>query len=136
MKKAILLSLTTLLIISLSSFVFEKEAAQKDWIYLGQRKVNYGLDKDVIHVGVQNSGFTKLKIKVTGGALNMHKMVVTYGNGEKDNISLKYNFHKGAESRVIDLRGGKRQIKKITFWYDSKKHHKQRASIHVAGKRR
>lgn len=135
MKNVLSIALSTLMFFGLSSFNQPKPKKQKDWVYLGQRKVNYGLDKDVIPVGPNATGFSKLKIKVTGGGLNMHKMVVTYGNGEKDNIPLKFNFHKGAESRVIDLRGGKRQIKKITFWYDSKNISNRRATIHVAGRR-
>ena len=50
----------------------------------------------------------------------MHKLVVHYGNGETENIELRNNFSAGSESRVIDLRGNKRVIQKIVFWYDTK----------------
>jgi hypothetical protein len=135
MKNLLSITLATLFVISLTSLSFDKKPHQKDWTYLGSRKVNWGVEKDVITVGPKVTGLTKLKVKVTGGALNMRKMVVTYGNGQKDNIPLKFNFGKGAESRVIDLQGGKRQIKTITFWYDSKNKNKQKATIHVAGRR-
>jgi hypothetical protein len=45
-------------------------------------------------------------------------MVVTYGNGTKDVIPLRHVFKRGSTSRIIDLRGGNRVIKKITFVYD------------------
>jgi len=62
-------------------------------------------------------------------------MVVEYGNGSKDNISLKHNFRKGSDTRVIDLEGGKRIIKDITFWYDTKNLSSKKAKVDVFGKR-
>lgn len=135
MKNILSIALASLLFIGLSSFTTSKKIQPRDWVHLGSRKVNWGVEKDVIVVGPNARGFTKLKVKVTGGAVNMRKMLVTYGNGDKDNIPLKFNFKKGAESRVIDLKGGKRQIKTITFWYDTKNHSKGKATVHVAGKK-
>lgn len=106
----------------------------KKWTVLGSKLVNWRVEKDVLRVGASEGGFTKLKIKVTRGTVNMRRMVVTYGNGTKDEIPLKFTFRKGAESRVIDLRGGKRIIKKITFIYD-KRGLGKRAKVWVAGRR-
>ena len=69
------------------------------WERLGSRVVNYGLDKDDIFVGAHEGAFTKLKVEVSGGALNMHRMVVHYMNGTKQEISLKHNFSKRSSSR-------------------------------------
>ena len=117
-----------------SSFTAENSLVG-DWKKLGSKKVSYKLDRDVIHVGAKERGFTKLKVVVSGGKLNMHKMVVEYGNGSKDNIPLKHTFKKGSDSRVIDLQGGKRVIKDITFWYDTKNASRKKAKVHVFGKR-
>ena len=105
------------------------------WVKLGSKKVAYKLDRDVIRVGARDGGFTKLKLVMKKGNLNMHKMVVEYGNGTKDIIPLKHNFNKGNATRIIDLQGGKRVIKDITLWYDTKNYSKQRASVHVFGRR-
>ena len=106
----------------------------KKWQKLGSKKVNYSLDKDVIRVGANDGTFTKLKIKVKGGSVNMHKMVVEYGNGSKDKIPLKHTFTRGTDSRVIDLEGGRRVIKDITFWYDTKNFARKKATVIVYGK--
>lgn len=106
-----------------------------DWRKLGSKKVSYKLDRDVLKVGLQKGTFTKLKVVVTHGNLNMHKMIVEYGNGTKDVIPLKHNFKKGSDTRVIDLEGGNRKIKDITFWYDSKNNSKKRAAVTVFGKK-
>lgn len=109
-------------------------AANGGWEKLGSKKVNYSLDHDVIHVGKREGNFKKLKITVTGGSLNMHKMVVEYGNGDKDEIELRHNFGKGSTSRLIDLKGGERYIKDITFWYDTDNHSNKKAIINVFGR--
>ncbi|WP_109300852.1 DUF2541 family protein [Aquimarina sp. AU474] len=104
------------------------------WEHLGSRTVNYKIDRDVIKVTAKEGGFRKLKIKVTGGAINMHKMIVQYGNGKKDIISLKYNFTKGSTTRLIDLQGNKRVIRDITFFYDTKNLSRKKAKVHVFGR--
>lgn len=132
MKKII--SFTVLLgMILLGSSFTANEAPMLKWKKLGAKKVTYKLDKDVLHVGKYDGTFRKLKIKVTGGSINMHKMTVEYGNGSHDNIPLKYTFERGNNSRVIDLEGGKRIIKDITFWYDTKNSSNKRATVHVFG---
>lgn len=108
---------------------------QVKWERLGTRAVNYKIDADNIHVGAKEGGFTKLKVVVTGGALNMHKMVVTYMNGGKDEIQLRHNFKKGSGSRIIDLNGGKRLIKNIRFFYDTKNLARGKAKVTVFGRK-
>ena len=109
-------------------------AANAGWEVLGTRNVSRNVETDVLRVGALDGTFTKLKVKVTGGTVYMRRMVVTYGNGTKDEIPLKYVFKRGAESRVIDLRGGKRIISKITFVYD-RKNTARRAKIWVGGRK-
>lgn len=105
------------------------------WKKLGARTVNYKIDKDDIYVGAKEGGFTKLKVVVAGGSLNMHRMVVTYMNGEKEEIKLRHNFKKGSGSRIIDLNGGKRLIKNIRFFYDTKGLASKKAKVIVFGRK-
>ncbi len=104
------------------------------WEHLGSRTVNYRLDKDVIKITAREGSFKKLKIKVTGGSLNMHRMIVQYGNGQKDVIQLRHNFSRKSATRMIDLKGGKRIIRDITFFYDTKNISRKRAKVHVFGR--
>ena len=135
MRNILIISLATAFLFGLSSFTTSETNQKGEWIHLGSKKVNWGIEKDVIEVGRHEGSFSKLKIKVRGGDVNMRKMMVTYGNGNTEHIPLKFHFKKGAESRVIDLKGEKRKIKKITFWYDTKNRSKKKATVHVAGKR-
>ena len=110
-------------------------ATAQNWQKLGSQTVNYGLDKDVIVVGAHDGAFTKLKVQVTGGALNMHRMKIEYMNGETQEVQLRHNFSKQSGTRIIDLKGNKRLIKKITFWYDTKNLARRKARVHVLGRR-
>ncbi|MBO6518118.1 MAG: DUF2541 family protein [Bacteroidia bacterium] len=104
------------------------------WEHLGSKKVNFGLDKDVITITAAEGKFTKLKLKVSGGNLNMHKMVVVYGNGTRDNINVKHNFTKGDVTRTIDLNGNRRVVQKVIFWYDTKNRSRRKATLHLFGR--
>lgn len=107
---------------------------KSNWKKLGSKKVNFRLDRDVIKVGLKDGRFTKLKVQVTGGHLNMRKMIVEYANGQKETVSVRHNFSPRSGTRVIDLDGGKRVIKDITFWYDSKNRPGGKATVHVFGR--
>jgi len=106
-----------------------------NWKKIGSKKVDYKIDRDVIHVGARDGLFSKLNIRVTGGDLNMHKMIVEYRNGQKEVIELRNRFRQNSPSRIIDLKGKKRIIKDITFWYDTKNCSGKRAIVNVFGKR-
>lgn len=122
---------------SLSSFSYQSNSLQLSssrWELLGTRKVNFGLDRDVISVGRHEGSFTKLKVLVSGGGINMHKMVVVYGNGKRDELQVRHNFRQGSDSRIIDLNGRNRVIKEVIFWYDTKNISGRRARIRVFGR--
>lgn len=115
-------------------FVAHSLFAQPSWEQLGSRSVNYQLDRDEIAVGAQEGRYAKLKLVVRGGSLNMHKMVVVYGNGKREEISLRHHFGRRSSSRVIDLNGNKRVIRKIIFWYESANQSRRKATLSVFGR--
>ncbi len=107
----------------------------QEWVQLGSRKVNFGLDRDEIPVSYHEGTFTAIKLEVTDGGLNMHRCVIHFENGTQQEVPLRYEFARGTESRVIDLVGNKRFIKKIIFWYDSKNRQVNRATLTVFGRK-
>jgi hypothetical protein len=122
MKKifsAVLPVLIAVVIVPVLSFTpLKNTASAQRFDKLGERKVKFKSDKDVIS-GRWDGWYEALKIKVRGGSLNMEKMVVHFRNGETQEIPLKNNFTDGSESRVIDLPGAKRLIEKVVFWYEA-----------------
>ncbi|MFN0214763.1 MAG: hypothetical protein ACKVT2_10950 [Saprospiraceae bacterium] len=92
----------------------------RPWELLGVRKINYGLDRDEIIVTRAEGVFSAVQLRIKRSPINMHKMAIHYGNGEVDEIELRENYRAGGKSRVIDLPGNKRIIKKVVLWYDTK----------------
>ncbi len=125
-----------ILIIGISSFTPQHQRRKnvQAWEHLGTRKVDFGLEKDVIVVTAAEGRFSKLRFNVTEGNLTMHRMVVVYGNGTRDELPVKHNFSKGSGTRVIDLQGNKRVVKKVIFWYDTKNASSRKATLRLYGK--
>jgi hypothetical protein len=123
-------------LIPLLSFNNRKDSIgnQVRWEKLGQRKVNFKVDKDEIGVGRFEGFFDALRLKVKKGPINMHKMVVHFHNGETREIELRDNFTAGSESRIIDLPGNRRIIDKVVFWYDTKDFANSKAIVELWGR--
>ncbi|GJM36024.1 MAG: hypothetical protein DHS20C18_50250 [Saprospiraceae bacterium] len=90
------------------------------WEKLGQRNVNYGLDRDEVYVTAREGRFTAIKLGVKRSGINMHRCVVHFRNGSSQEIDIRENIPAGGTTRVIDLTGPKRIISKVVFWYDTK----------------
>ena len=111
-----------------------KAGAPGEWRLIGRTHASHSADHDAIIVAGPFDNFRRIKFKVTDAPLNLHRLVVTYDNGEPDKIDVRQNIRKGGESREIDLRGvGKRSIRKIEFWYDTKGLLQGKADVTVFG---
>jgi hypothetical protein len=111
-----------------------KAGSAGQWRLIGQTHADHAADHDSIIVKGPYDNFRKIKFKVTDAPLNMQHMVVTYDNGQPDRIDIRQNIPQGGESRAIDLRGiGKRSVRRIDFWYDTKGFLKGKADVTVFG---
>lgn len=123
MKKSLSVVLPMLFIFfALAGFSFtplQNSASAQRWEKLGQRKVNFKVDRDEIGVGRYEGFITALQIRVSRGSINIDKMEVHFRNGQAKEVPLKNNFKDGDQSRVIDLPGNRRVIVKVVFWYES-----------------
>ena len=104
------------------------------WEKLGERNVNFAVDRDEIFVTASEGRFTALKIKVRKGAINLHKMVVHFGDGSEQEVETRNNIAAGGESRVINLEGNRRVITKVVFWYDTKNFAGRKAEVELWGR--
>ncbi|MBR9920326.1 MAG: DUF2541 family protein [Bacteroidetes bacterium] len=104
------------------------------WEKLGQRKVNRGLDHDEIFVTARDGRFSKIKLKVRKSGINMHRLVLHFGNGTTQEVNVRNNIPAGGETRVIDIKGGKRILKKAVFFYDTKGIINNKATVELWGR--
>lgn len=92
-------------------------AADTQPTLLGAKEVGFRVDRDEILVGLGEGLFSKLLFEVERNDLEMLRVVVTYANGVADTIPVRHFFKEGSRSRIIDLPGRKRIIRKIVFFY-------------------
>lgn len=139
------LKVQTLVICLLFSFGTEMQAQQVtkpkagsrgSWRLLGTTHAQHSADHDNIKIAGPYDYFRKLKFKVTDAPLNLQRMVVTYDDGGlPEKINIRYNIPKGGESRVIDLKGGRRKLKSVEFWYDTKGFLNGKADVTLFGQK-
>lgn len=91
-----------------------------DWRLLGTTHADRSADHDAIVVAGPFDNFRKLKFKVTDAPLQITRMTVTYDNGQVEKIDTRFEIPQGGESRLIDLKGGSRSLRRVDFWYDTK----------------
>lgn len=89
------------------------------WEKLGERKVSDRVDHDEIVVTSAKGDFKSLKVLVRDHAVQFRDMKVHFGNGGTQDVELRSVIAAGGESRVIDLNGNDRVIRKVSFVYDS-----------------
>ncbi|MBN8478189.1 MAG: DUF2541 family protein [Burkholderiales bacterium] len=95
--------------------------APGQWRLIGQTHARHTADHDTIVVQGPYDNFRRIKFKVTDSPLRMHRVVVTYDNGATDSLDVRHHIPRGGETRAIDLRGaGKRSLRRIDFWYDTR----------------
>ena len=141
MKKVIKLLSIVILIGGMFSFGLATNSDQPvknnqafKWEKLGSRKVNVKADHDEILVTAYEGFFTKIKFKVLDAPILVRNVKVVFGNGESKNVKVSKRFNAGMESRVIDLPGNKRVIKKIVMNYTTVAKDKGRATVVVWGR--
>lgn len=106
-----------------------------DWVFLGERTVNKSLDRDEISVTAKRGEFNKIKFKVKRAAVEFHKVVVVYGNGERMEVEMRSKIKPGGETRAIDLRATDRVINKVIFFYDTDSVTNKRGVVRLFGMR-
>jgi hypothetical protein len=103
------------------------------WRILGTLHAKHTADHDALTIAGPHDYYRKLKFKVTDSPVNIQRMVVRYDDGAPENINTRCEIPKGGESRVIDLKGGKRKLKSIEFWYDTTGFLNGKADVTVLG---
>ncbi len=131
--------LSSLLLVALiiSSSAFKPVSLAKNtgaWFILGDKRVGFGADHDVIHFGNWKDDVRQIKLKVTEGPLKMYRMKIHFDNGTSQEVALRNTFAQGSESRLIDLDGGLRHLTSIEFWYETKGFAKGRSKVTAWGR--
>ncbi|MFN2385496.1 MAG: hypothetical protein ABR576_04315 [Thermoanaerobaculia bacterium] len=105
------------------------------WVLLGERTVNDRAETDEILVGPGRGGFDALRVEVRRAPIRFYDMKVHYGNGAVQDVELRDVLNAGGYSRVIDLRGDERTIRRVVFRYETRSPGGRRAVIRLYGRK-
>ncbi len=108
---------------------------QRDWERLGVTKVGFIKDTDVIKVGRSEGRFKRIKLRVRDNAIEMNRLVVVYGNGQREELQVRQNIPAGGETRAIDLKGDGRFIREVRMTYRSRPNFRGQATVELWGLR-
>jgi hypothetical protein len=87
------------------------------WTKLGERWVDGNLDRDSIVVGVVEGTFRRVMLKVEHSRLDLLDVTFRFGDGSMFSPGTRLSFAPGTTSRIIDLPGAARVIRRAEFRY-------------------
>src|SRR5918993_3999268 len=91
---------------------------EEGWELLGERKVAFVRDKDVMEVKSPNQ-FTAIRFYVEDKDISIKDLKIQFENGDKMEPALDDVIKAGEQSRVIELAADGRRISSIEFKYRS-----------------
>lgn len=95
----------------------ESHAMRNGYTYLGERWVDGGLDHDAIRVGRADGRWNAIMLVVENAPVEMYDMIVTFGDGSQFDPKTRLTFGPDTTSRMIDLPGHNRVIRRVDFHY-------------------
>lgn len=110
-------------------------AARERWDVLGEKEVLFRAERDVIEVGAREGRYSRLMLEAVGNGVELLDVDVIFGDGDHQDVAVREVLRAGTRTRVIDLRGGPRVIKRVALVYrtDDQKNREGRATIRVHG---
>lgn len=86
------------------------------WVFLGERFVDGRADTDKLPVTV-GGAFRAIQIRVSGGAVELTRVVVHFENGADTDLRIRDRIPAGGTTGAVDLPGKKRRIRSVEMWY-------------------
>lgn len=89
---------------------------KKGWHKIGERPVDFVKDQDEFVV-IGADRFSAIRFKVTEASIQLMSLEIYFESGDNQKIQVDSPILAGSESKVINLNGGERSLKKIAFNY-------------------
>lgn len=105
------------------------------WQKIAETTVDFTKDHDEVAVMLADK-FATLKFKVTDASIQLIDMEIFYESGDSQKVPVGYEIKSMGESKVIDLNGGERSIKRISFNYKTVPNTKdKKAHVEIWGRK-
>ncbi|MFK0570644.1 hypothetical protein [Endozoicomonas sp.] len=115
--------------------VLSCSAMAGDWKKLGERRVSFSSEQEVIHVSGFKGKYDTIAFKIDKAPIFMKKIKVTFGNGKSQNIFINKRLNKGKRSMPFRLLEGDRVINKVEMDYRTAIGGQKYAKVTLYGKR-
>lgn len=118
--KQIITILLSSLVLFFAPHSFAKEV--DGWVLISDKVVNYKAETDTVEplAYISERNFSKIKIKVVQGTVNLKELVVTMSDGSTKELKSMGTLTKGMSTRAWTLPGDENaKFKKLEMTYDS-----------------
>jgi hypothetical protein len=136
MKRAVVVVMVLLGLLVNSAFA-QKPAVvlsnEPGWHKIGEITASFKMEDESIAV-LGADKFAAIKLRVTDAAINIVHVQVFYEDGQMEEVDVKNELTAGSETRVIDLAGSDKELKKVAFTYKTLPNQKdEKAHIELYG---
>lgn len=92
----------------------------KGWHKIGTLHADFTRETDEISVLLADK-FSAIKFKVEDAPINLNSLKIYYEDGTVEDVTANFPFAIQApgESKIVNLKGGERELKKVQFTYSS-----------------
>jgi hypothetical protein len=104
------------------------------WEYLGEAHVDGAVDHDRIVVTAAKGEYRAIQLRVQKGPIEFGRVVVHFGNGSSEELSIRQRIPGGGQTRVIDLPGDRRVIESVEIWYAKANWRENRPLVRLWGR--
>lgn len=103
------------------------------WHKIAETTVDLKKEKDEVMV-MGADRFASLKFKVTDAPINLVSLEVYYEDNTKEDVMVNFPIKVQGESKVVNIKGGEKDIKKIVFVYKTAENsNDQKAHVEIWG---
>jgi len=115
-----ILCLLTVLAALVGSVAMAQAQPRGGWEVLGEKRSSPGVESLVIEAGRRDGRFEALKIAVRGGNILLLNVEIEFGNGDRQNVRVRFPLTAGSETGPIQLEGRRgRFIRSVKVRYGS-----------------
>jgi hypothetical protein len=87
------------------------------WEVIGHKKVDTRFDRVEIPIKIESNKSQAIRFSINNGPLEIHHAKLHFNDGEVQTIPLRRKYKAGNMSKIVDLRGGLRNIVKCELHY-------------------
>jgi hypothetical protein len=127
------------LLISLAVIIFAVAgatavSAQKDWVKLGEKDVDFSVDHDTIGAETSKGRVREIHLEVMNNPIKFKKVVLNYKDGTKQELEYLQEVQVGQFSTSITIEGDGHVLKSVDLWYETDSVGGKKAKVRVYGR--